>query len=406
MSQVIQHVDIRSVCNTRAYDFGDATQLKSLHMGELYLDQISGNVTVVVKFRPDQYPTWTTWQTVRFCASNIQCTPPTPGEFTCQVWKPRAKSYFAAKVKIPQPPETCNTIGGQLIRMGNEFEFRLEITGSCRVRIFKATCTIMTEPTEGECPEEVECVLFEDCGENYFTYSICDVLPTVEVCNEEQTAACPDESNPVTVPAGTFCTTVIAPTDERIAAAQAEMNAQAVALAQSQVGDCAWLDMVWTVSALNVNAPHTGASTSQSYDGGEFQINAQVPCENPNSGNLGLKLQGDINFTYKNGTVTHHNLSGLIANIQALCGGVASGCFAAQVTLSRGANVGSLIAIYDQVHTAGDPDKGIGSYPIDFAFTDDGVRPRVYRLTVEQTVYCQTNVSYDQTTSGSIVALD
>jgi hypothetical protein len=403
---ITQHADIQAVAETRSENYGDATQLKSLHMGELYIDEISGNVRIIIKFKPDQYPTYTEWQTLNFCATTEQCAPPTPGEFTCSIWKPHAKSYFAAKVKLPQPPETCNDIGEQPINLGNEFQFRLEVAGSCRIRMFKTTCKWVDEPSEGECQGTVECVVFEDCGTNYFTYDICDALPTVQVCNTEQTASCPDGSNEHTVAAGTFCTTVTAPTEERVAAAQAIVDAQAATLAESQVEDCAWVDMVWSVSAININPNRTGATTSQSFDGGEFEVNAQVPCNNPNSGSLGLQLQGDINFTYKDGTVTHHNLSGLIANIQALCGGTATGCFGARITLARGPNTGSLSSIYDQLHIAADADKGIGTYPIDFDFTDDGVRPRVYRLTVTQTVYCQTNVSYNQTTSGTIAALD
>lgn len=179
----IQTSQIEQVYETRSEAYGDPEQLKSLHMGELYIDEISDNVTIAIKFRPDQYPAWVDWETVSFCASVSQCAPPTPGEFTCTVWKPRANSYFAAKVKLPQPPETCNTIAKQIVRLGNEFQFRLEVTGKCRIRIFKTTCTKVTEPTEGECPEEVECVVFENCGTDMFTYALCDhlvpVLPTM-----------------------------------------------------------------------------------------------------------------------------------------------------------------------------------------------------------------------------------
>jgi len=173
---VIQHADIQSVAETRAENYGDDTQLKSLHMGELYIDEISGNVEIVVKFRPDQYPAWVDWQTLNFCVSDQQCAPPTPGEFTCTIWKPRSKSYFAAAIKLAQPSETCNVIGAQPVRLGNEFQFRLEVTGSCRVRIFKTTCKLVTESTEGECQGEVECIVFEDCGTDFYTYNICDEL--------------------------------------------------------------------------------------------------------------------------------------------------------------------------------------------------------------------------------------
>lgn len=59
----------------------------------------------------------------------------------------------------------------------------------------------------------------------------------VQVCNQEQTATCPEgeTGDPVTIPAGTFCTMAPNRLPDTIAAAQAAMNAEALAAAQDEL---------------------------------------------------------------------------------------------------------------------------------------------------------------------------
>lgn len=154
---------------TRSDDHGNSAQLKQLHMGELYIDEIFDNVTLTIKFRPDQYPTWVTWATVNLCATVSKCTLVAPVGSTCSMWRLNARQY-ASRLTIPQPPESCNTIAGITVNRGREFQYRLEWSGSCRIRMFRAHADIATQPQEGECPPEVVCTAFPDCGTNWFTY--------------------------------------------------------------------------------------------------------------------------------------------------------------------------------------------------------------------------------------------
>lgn len=160
-------VPIGSVITTRSEDYTKPGMLKTLRMGEIYLDEIADTVTITIKFRPDQYPTWTTWVTLSFCATITQCTftPSIGGQ--CQVWKANSKSY-AARVTLPYPPESCNSLGGKPINWGHLFQFRLEITGSCRIRGFFTHANAATEPMDGECQGEVSCIVFPDCGETIY----------------------------------------------------------------------------------------------------------------------------------------------------------------------------------------------------------------------------------------------
>lgn len=165
----ITRTAIESVIETKSYDSQLPFNLKGLYMGELYVDEIVDDVTIVIKFRPDQYPSWTTWTTINLCANVTQCTVQTPGQFTCSVWKTNQRQY-AARLTIPRPPETCNTIAGAPVDRGYEFQYRLEWTGHCRIRRFRAHCKIHSQTYEGMCPENPVCTSFQACDETLFDY--------------------------------------------------------------------------------------------------------------------------------------------------------------------------------------------------------------------------------------------
>lgn len=156
--------------DTKSYDSQSPFNLKNLYMGELYIDEIVDEVQVRVKFRPDQYPTWVDWQTITLCANVTQCTVNSPGAFSCTVWKTRQKQY-AARIRIPRPPASCNSIAGVPLDLGYEFQFRLEWTGHCRIRRFRTRSNLRSQESEGACAATPVCTSFEACDEDWFDYN-------------------------------------------------------------------------------------------------------------------------------------------------------------------------------------------------------------------------------------------
>lgn len=159
---------IAQVLETRSEDYQNGLVIKGLHMAEMYLDEIADNVQIVIKFRPDQYPLWTTWGTLNFCADVSQCafTSTINGQL-CSTWKQKAKQY-AARVTLGRPPEGCNAIQKNPLDQAYEFQFRFEITGSVRIRRFFTHTYIREQEMEGGCPGEVACTGFDDCGTAIF----------------------------------------------------------------------------------------------------------------------------------------------------------------------------------------------------------------------------------------------
>lgn len=153
---------IEPMLETKSMTFQDGSQLKSLHSCEIFVDQLVDTVTLTIKFRPDQYPSWVTWQTVTLCANVTQCSP----DDTCAPWLLRQKQY-AARIMLVQPPESCNEIAGMVVREGYEFQFRIEAQGSFRLRKFKPHAKLRTDKQEGDCAS-YSCKTFAACDEPYF----------------------------------------------------------------------------------------------------------------------------------------------------------------------------------------------------------------------------------------------
>lgn len=131
-----------------SYAFGDADQLKKLQTGSLYLDDVSGNVDIDVKYRPDQYPCWVDWHNWDECAKNSMCA----SDFTtsCQTIK-NFKPQYRPKKRLPEPADSCDTVTKRPYRHGYEFQARISVTGQARIKRFLMHAHDVQETPTGEC---------------------------------------------------------------------------------------------------------------------------------------------------------------------------------------------------------------------------------------------------------------
>lgn len=171
MNTSILSTSIQSFIETKKDTFNDDTQLKSLYTGELYLDEIIDDVTIVVKYRPDEYPDWTEWFTFTICASVSQCKPPNSKRFNCKMWKTK-KSTYASRILLTTPDEVENKLTGGYLKDGYQFQFRFEIIGHCRIQKWMPQATLVDDRSEGEEPDpNPDCVEFSSCNLDWFGYS-------------------------------------------------------------------------------------------------------------------------------------------------------------------------------------------------------------------------------------------
>jgi hypothetical protein len=146
-------VRIDSFIETASLDFGfaltspqsSAMQFKELVMGELWADDVAGEVDFTVQYRPDQSPTWVTWhgweKTETFRNCNAGCRP-------IECYNPG----YLPRMRLPGPPEdSCNTSQTKLSRYGYEFQFKVMWEGSCRLKKLRLQAIRTQEDTNGEC---------------------------------------------------------------------------------------------------------------------------------------------------------------------------------------------------------------------------------------------------------------
>lgn len=164
----ITRTAIESWFETRSDDFGQPFERKKLRMFELYVDDVVDSVTIQLKFKPDQFPSWQNWgPPITICANLSQCNPPAD----CAVIQMRNPGY-KARITWPQPPETC-ALTGTPINYAFDFQERIEVTGHCRFRRGRSHSMMDPTPMDGHTVcETQECVTLTGCQTDYFTYSV------------------------------------------------------------------------------------------------------------------------------------------------------------------------------------------------------------------------------------------
>lgn len=121
---------------TPAFTFGKEFDLKRLVSGELWFDRLIGTAEIVVEYRPDGascYIPWFAWKecSAKNCAENIppSCLPQTyPGPLS-----PQGDGYRNS-VTLPKPPVSCDKQMGRPSDIGHQFQLRITIHGSLRIR--------------------------------------------------------------------------------------------------------------------------------------------------------------------------------------------------------------------------------------------------------------------------------
>ncbi len=173
----------------------DSIELKD---GEMYLSDIQGIVTVQSWYRPNFSQCWIPWHTFSICGN------------------PNTPKQFRNRLGLGQPSvDDCEPTNGRPYRIGENFQFRFQISGACRFdgAVFRASLSPQTQWAKAKC--DLLCAINEDtvpcepCKEQ----GACETFPLVfynlngnkvysnDAVNFE--VLCPDgHLQTVTVPAG------------------------------------------------------------------------------------------------------------------------------------------------------------------------------------------------------------
>lgn len=169
---------------------------------EIYLRDIRGIVDVQTWYRPDYSECWAHWHDFTICAANAALTDP---------------KQFRTRLGLGEPDVAdCEPTNNRPYRIGNTFQFRIQITGACKFMgaLFKAKPSPETEFSTPICEELCDTVQVIPC-EPCKIQSPCITFPTVFYnlglgktyanFTETFTVTCPDGSiQNVTIQGGTI----------------------------------------------------------------------------------------------------------------------------------------------------------------------------------------------------------
>lgn len=160
---------------TRSCVFNDPFQLKELVTGEITLDQVLGNVTVNVSFRPDLYPFWYQWDNWTECVNYKDCPP------SCST--PTYNPQYRPKHGLIEPGEDFVPGINRPLRRGYEFQTRIEVTGAARLKQFRMSAFDVQENIRGDLPDNntstpIACSGLTGCDEPIFPAAPMQGQPT------------------------------------------------------------------------------------------------------------------------------------------------------------------------------------------------------------------------------------
>ena len=145
---------IECYVETPSYNFQNPLELKQLEYGEMWADDLQGEVDFTVRYKPNQYPAWVDWNSWTECAKTESCNPVAGSCLTLKNYKPQYRS----RMRMPQPEDTCETTNGAPMRNGYEFSSRIEWVGHARVKAFRLHTYPVVEEPYGECGTAGNCV--------------------------------------------------------------------------------------------------------------------------------------------------------------------------------------------------------------------------------------------------------
>lgn len=115
-----------------AFTWGKEFELKQLMGGEIWVDRVSGTVEITVQYRPDASACWIDWFTTSFCAVR-SCAEDVNNPICYPIVLQYQKGYIFP-LTLPEPPSKCLNFSGRRSDVGYQFQPKVVIKGSCRVR--------------------------------------------------------------------------------------------------------------------------------------------------------------------------------------------------------------------------------------------------------------------------------
>jgi len=141
--------------------------LKKLSGGDIFVEELKGNVTFDLEMRPDSYPCWTAWDSFSFCAPVEDCQLDSGECFTIRNLQPG----YRVNKKIKNQEFGC-VLGQPDVRLDNFYtlQIKLKWTGVAQVNILKLWAEDRAEETTDSCLGSETCQEVECCPTDPYEY--------------------------------------------------------------------------------------------------------------------------------------------------------------------------------------------------------------------------------------------
>lgn len=147
-------VRIKWAIETRSTTFAKPFDAKRLEAMDQWYDQLTGQLDVTARFRPNLSECWTPWATYSDCAQYRSCDPVTPGD--CQI-PAYFRSQSRARMAFTRPPDVVDSQTGRFTRIGYEFQMRLELEGYARLQRLQFVTNAEQDDMYGDA-SKTECI--------------------------------------------------------------------------------------------------------------------------------------------------------------------------------------------------------------------------------------------------------
>ena len=116
------------IVETRSFDCARPLDLKSLEGVDMWIDHLHGQLDITVKYRPDQYPAWTTLNTQTVCARMTTCS-------TADCEDPYdLQEQHRSRLMFGRPADGCEPTNSRQMPQGFEHQLRIELNGAAVLR--------------------------------------------------------------------------------------------------------------------------------------------------------------------------------------------------------------------------------------------------------------------------------
>lgn len=154
------------VLESRSLGFKDtAESLKQLKRTERWLQDVVGEVSLAIEYKPDGFWGWLPLDSGTVCATTGICDGPACGPLLA----PQAQ-YRPRKLSAAPDPTDCEDCTNKQYRNGFEFQFKLSLTGAASLRRFRAVASVLPENVTGGCLGNEECCEETGCEDDIWEY--------------------------------------------------------------------------------------------------------------------------------------------------------------------------------------------------------------------------------------------